>query len=95
MPMPDEIVGLLRSKITFKWPDGHETVYPARLLRLAWRQLGALPPWLRLRACPASLRFPRLRHRLRGLQQRRSERLRRRLPGDFLTPTDTMTTSAS
>jgi ATP-binding protein involved in chromosome partitioning len=37
MPMPDEIVGLLRSKITFKWPDGHETVYPARLLRLACR----------------------------------------------------------
>jgi ATP-binding protein involved in chromosome partitioning len=37
MPMPDEIVGLLRSKITFKWPDGHETIYPARLLRLACR----------------------------------------------------------
>ncbi len=37
MPMPDEIVGLLRSKITFKWPDGHETVYPARHLRLACR----------------------------------------------------------
>jgi ATP-binding protein involved in chromosome partitioning len=37
MPMPDEIVGLLRSKITFKWDDGHETVYPARSLRLACR----------------------------------------------------------
>jgi ATP-binding protein involved in chromosome partitioning len=37
MPMPDEIVGLLRSKITFKWADGHETIYPARLLRLACR----------------------------------------------------------
>jgi ATP-binding protein involved in chromosome partitioning len=37
MPVPDEIVGLLRSKITFKWSDGHETVYPARLLRLACR----------------------------------------------------------
>ena len=37
MPMPDEIVGLLRSKITFKWPDGHETIYPARFLRLACR----------------------------------------------------------
>jgi ATP-binding protein involved in chromosome partitioning len=37
MPMPDEIVGLLRSKITFKWPDGHVTVYPARDLRLACR----------------------------------------------------------
>jgi ATP-binding protein involved in chromosome partitioning len=29
MPMPDEIIGLLRSKITFKWSDGH--------LRLACR----------------------------------------------------------
>lgn len=37
MPMPDEIVGLLRSKITFKWPDGHESVYPARTLRLTCR----------------------------------------------------------
>jgi ATP-binding protein involved in chromosome partitioning len=37
MPMPDEIVGLLRSKITFKWPDGHESAFPARLLRLACR----------------------------------------------------------
>jgi ATP-binding protein involved in chromosome partitioning len=37
MPMPEEIVGLLRSKITFKWPDGHVTIYPARDLRLACR----------------------------------------------------------
>lgn len=37
MPMPDEIVGLLRSKITFRWPDGHESTYPARLLRLHCR----------------------------------------------------------
>ena len=37
MPMPDEIVGLLRSTITFKWPDGHETKYKARDLRLACR----------------------------------------------------------
>lgn len=37
MPIPDEIVGLLRSKITLKWPDGHETTYPARDLRLACR----------------------------------------------------------
>jgi ATP-binding protein involved in chromosome partitioning len=37
MSMPDEIVGLLRSKITFKWSDGHESVYPARLLRLSCR----------------------------------------------------------
>jgi ATP-binding protein involved in chromosome partitioning len=35
--MPDEIVGLLRSRITLKWPDGHETVYPARDLRLSCR----------------------------------------------------------
>lgn len=37
MPIPDEIVGLLRSKITFKWPDGHVTSYGARDLRLACR----------------------------------------------------------
>ncbi len=37
MPMPDEIVGLLRSKITLKWSDGHVTAYPARDLRLACR----------------------------------------------------------
>ena len=37
MPMPDEIVGLLRSAITLKWPDGHETRYRARDLRLACR----------------------------------------------------------
>jgi ATP-binding protein involved in chromosome partitioning len=35
MPMPDEIVGILRSTITFKWPDGHESRYKARDLRLA------------------------------------------------------------
>jgi ATP-binding protein involved in chromosome partitioning len=37
MPMPEEIVGLLRSKITIRWSGGHETVYPARDLRLACR----------------------------------------------------------
>jgi ATP-binding protein involved in chromosome partitioning len=37
MPMPEEIVGLLRSKITFKWADGHVTSYPARDLRLGCR----------------------------------------------------------
>ena len=35
--MPDEIIGLLRSKITFKWGDGHETAYPTRDLRMACR----------------------------------------------------------
>lgn len=42
MPMPDEIVGLLRSKITFKWADGHETAYAARHLRLACRCAGCV-----------------------------------------------------
>ena len=37
MPMPAEIIGLLRSKVTFKWTDGHETTYAARDLRLACR----------------------------------------------------------
>jgi len=37
MPMPDEIIGLLRSTITLKWDDGHETKYRARDLRLACR----------------------------------------------------------
>jgi ATP-binding protein involved in chromosome partitioning len=37
MPMPEEIVGLLRSKVTFKWPGGHVSIYPARDLRLACR----------------------------------------------------------
>lgn len=37
MPMPEEIVGLLRSTITFKWEDGHVSAYPARELRLACR----------------------------------------------------------
>ena len=37
MPMPVEIVGLLRSTITFVWEDEHKTVYPARALRLVCR----------------------------------------------------------
>ena len=37
MPMPEEIVGLLRSTITFKWPDGHTSRFRARDLRLACR----------------------------------------------------------
>ena len=35
--MPHEIVGLLRSTISFDWPDGHKTTYPARELRLRCR----------------------------------------------------------
>jgi ATP-binding protein involved in chromosome partitioning len=37
MAMPEEIVGLLRSRITIKWPDGHTTIYGARELRLRCR----------------------------------------------------------
>ena len=37
MPMPSEIVGLLRSTLSITWEDGHSTVYPARALRLACR----------------------------------------------------------
>jgi len=37
MPMPNEIVGLLRSTITITWDDEHVSVYPARALRLACR----------------------------------------------------------
>jgi len=42
MPIPGEIIGLLRSRITFKWPDGHETVYGARELRLSCRCAGCV-----------------------------------------------------
>lgn len=34
MPMPIEIVGLERSTVSFVWEDDHQTVYPARELRL-------------------------------------------------------------
>jgi ATP-binding protein involved in chromosome partitioning len=37
MPMPVEIVGLLRSTLTITWEDEHVSVYPARALRLACR----------------------------------------------------------
>lgn len=45
MPMPSEIVGLLRSKITFKWDDGHESVFPARDLRLMCRCAQCVEEW--------------------------------------------------
>lgn len=35
--LPTEILGLLRSTITLRWEDGHETIYPARALRLSCR----------------------------------------------------------
>lgn len=37
MPMPTEIVGLLRSSVTITWDDGHTSPYAARDLRLACR----------------------------------------------------------
>ncbi len=36
-PMPTEIVGLLRSTVAITWDDGHQSIYPARELRLACR----------------------------------------------------------
>jgi ATP-binding protein involved in chromosome partitioning len=40
--MPTEIVGLLRSTITFVWEDGHRSQFPARDLRLACRCAGCI-----------------------------------------------------
>jgi ATP-binding protein involved in chromosome partitioning len=37
MPLPLEIIGLDKPTITLVWEDGHQTVYPARDLRLACR----------------------------------------------------------
>lgn len=37
MPMPEEIVGLLRSRVTIRWADGETSIIPARTLRLACR----------------------------------------------------------
>ncbi len=37
MPMPVEIVGLLRSTITITWEDEHVSAYPTRELRLRCR----------------------------------------------------------
>jgi ATP-binding protein involved in chromosome partitioning len=37
MATPTEIIGLLRSTVTINWDDGHQTVYPARELRLRCR----------------------------------------------------------
>lgn len=35
--MPQQIVGILRPRITIRWDDGHESTYPARDLRIACR----------------------------------------------------------
>jgi ATP-binding protein involved in chromosome partitioning len=37
MPLPLEIIGLDRDTITFVWEDEHQSVYPARDLRLRCR----------------------------------------------------------
>ncbi|MDZ4697178.1 MAG: DUF971 domain-containing protein [Deltaproteobacteria bacterium] len=43
--MPTEIVGLLRKNITFRWPDGHESIIPARTLRLKCRCAQCVEEW--------------------------------------------------
>ena len=65
MPIPDEIIGLLRAKITFKWPDGHETTYGARELRLGCRCAGCIEetsgrPLLDPKTVPETIRAKRI-----------------------------------
>ncbi len=61
MPMPIEIVGLLRSTITITWEDEHISPYPARELRLACRCASCIEemtgkPLLDPQTVPASVR---------------------------------------
>jgi ATP-binding protein involved in chromosome partitioning len=65
MPVPEEIVGLLRSTITFTWPDGHKTTYPARALRLRCRCAACVEemsgaPLLDEASVPATVRAQRI-----------------------------------
>jgi ATP-binding protein involved in chromosome partitioning len=61
MPMPTEIVGLLRSTISITWEDGHVTAYPARELRLRCRCASCIEemtgqPLLDPKSVPESIR---------------------------------------
>jgi ATP-binding protein involved in chromosome partitioning len=61
MPMPLEIVGLLRSTITITWEDEHVSAFPARELRLACRCAACIEemtgqPLLDPKTVPANVR---------------------------------------
>ena len=66
MPMPTEIVGLLRSTVTLTWEDGHTTAYPARDLRLRCRCASCIEemtgrPLLDPKTVPAQIRARSIR----------------------------------
>ena len=47
MPLPVEIIALGRPTITFVWEDEHETVVPARELRLRCKCAQCVDEWTR------------------------------------------------